>query len=290
MHIGSQIRSAKPFGAAVARVAELVRSLRTEDGIHLRSLDAGGGLGIEYSLEEHSDPNKAVKTYADAIKAGLGDLDVELLLEPGRFLIAQAGALITRVLYVKQNGAKTFVITDAGMNDLIRPTLYQAHHEIVPVRRREDLPAMTADIVGPVCETGDFFARDRIMAEVKPGDLLAVLDTGAYGMSLSSNYNSRGRAAELLITGKKVKQIRRREDHPRSNRARTIGCHSFQSKSPASRGALNSASVGLLADRVGRSERIRFRGARIRRGLGIHHRSGWLWILRRSEAKADQSP
>ena len=211
VHIGSQIRSAKPFGAAVARVAELVRSLRSEDGIHLRSLDAGGGLGIEYSLEANSNPEDAVRTYAAAIQAGLGDLDIELLLEPGRFLIAQAGALITRVLYVKQNGAKTFVITDAGMNDLIRPTLYQAHHEIVPVKRREEAPAMTADIVGPVCETGDFFARDRIMAEVKPGDLLAILDAGAYGMSLSSNYNSRGRAAELLISGKRVRQIRRRE-------------------------------------------------------------------------------
>ncbi len=211
VHIGSQIRSAKPFGAAVARVANLVRSLRVEDGIHLRSLDAGGGLGIEYSLEATSDPEDAVKTYAEAIREGLGDLDVELLLEPGRFLIAQAGALITRVLYVKQNGEKTFVITDAGMNDLIRPTLYQAHHEIVPVHRRDEVPAMTADIVGPVCETGDFFARDRIMAEVRPGDLLAILDAGAYGMSLSSNYNARGRAAELLIKGRKMKQIRRRE-------------------------------------------------------------------------------
>ena len=211
VHIGSQIRSAKPFGAAVARVADLVRSLRVEDGIHLRSLDAGGGLGVEYSLEANSDPEDAVGTYAEAIREGLGDLDVELLLEPGRFLIAQAGALITRVLYVKQNGEKTFVITDAGMNDLIRPTLYQAHHEIVPVHRRDEVPAMTADIVGPVCETGDFFARDRIMAEVRPGDLLAILDAGAYGMSLSSNYNSRGRAAELLIKGRKMKQIRRRE-------------------------------------------------------------------------------
>ena len=211
VHIGSQIRSAKPFGAAVARVAGLVRSLRVEDGIHLRSLDAGGGLGVEYSLEANSDPEDAVRTYAEAIREGLGDLDVELLLEPGRFLIAQAGALITRVLYVKQNGEKTFVITDAGMNDLIRPTLYQAHHEIVPVHRRDEVPAMTADIVGPVCETGDFFARDRIMAEVRPGDLLAILDAGAYGMSLSSNYNSRGRAAELLIKGRKIKQIRRRE-------------------------------------------------------------------------------
>ncbi len=211
VHIGSQIRSAKPFGAAVARVADLVRSLRVEDGIQLRSLDAGGGLGIEYSLDNNSHPEQAVKTYAAAIKAGLGGLDVELLLEPGRFLVAQAGALLTQVLYVKQNGAKTFVITDAGMNDLIRPTLYEAHHEIVPLRRREGTPAMTADIVGPVCETGDFFARDRIMAQVQPGDLIAILDTGAYGMSLSSNYNSRGRAAEVLVAGKRVKLIRRRE-------------------------------------------------------------------------------
>ncbi len=211
VHIGSQIRSAKPFGAAVARIADLVRSLQVEDGIPLRSVDAGGGLGIEYSLEAQVNPAEAVEKYAAAIKAGLGELEVELLLEPGRFLIAQAGALITRVLYVKQNGTKTFVITDAGMNDLIRPTLYQAHHEIVPLIRRKDVPAMTADIVGPVCETGDFFARDRIMAEVKPGDLLAILDAGAYGMSLSSNYNSRGRAAEVLIHGRKVKQVRQRE-------------------------------------------------------------------------------
>lgn len=210
VHIGSQIRTAAPFGAAVARVRELVRTLQGE-GIGIRSVDAGGGLGIDYSLDAANDPEKAVEEYATAIKAGLADLQVKLLLEPGRFLVAQAGALITRVLYVKQNGAKTFVITDAGMNDLIRPTLYQAHHEIVPVKRPAGDAMVKADIVGPVCETGDFFAHDRSIAAVAPGDLLAVLDTGAYGMSLSSNYNSRSRAAEVLVTGRRVRRIRRRE-------------------------------------------------------------------------------
>jgi diaminopimelate decarboxylase len=210
VHIGSQIRAAAPFGAAVKRVADLVRSLRGE-GIAIHSVDAGGGLGIDYSLDSTNDPAKAVEDYAAAIKSGLAGLDVELLLEPGRFLIAQAGALITRVLYVKRNGAKTFVITDAGMNDLIRPTLYQAHHEIVPVSRRPDGVKMTADIVGPVCETGDYFARDRTITAVEPGDLLAILDTGAYGMSISSNYNSRNRPAEVLVSGRNVRLIRRRE-------------------------------------------------------------------------------
>jgi diaminopimelate decarboxylase len=210
VHIGSQIRSAEPFGAAVARVVELVRMLRA-GGIAIRSIDAGGGLGIEYSLDPDFDPVATVRAYASAVKAALGGLDVELLIEPGRFVIAQAGALITRVLYVKQNGAKTFVVVDAGMNDLIRPALYQAHHEILPVEQRPDAAKKTVDIVGPVCETGDFFARDRELPEVAPGDLLAILDAGAYGMSLSSNYNTRPRPAEVLVTGKKVREIRRRE-------------------------------------------------------------------------------
>ena len=137
--------------------------------------------------------------------------EVRLLLEPGRFLIAQAGALLARVLVVKRNGSKTFVITDAGMNDLIRPALYQAYHEILPVIHDPKAQATVVDIVGPVCETGDFFARDREMPEVKEGDLVAILDTGAYGMSLSSNYNSRPRPAEVLVEGKRARLIRRRE-------------------------------------------------------------------------------
>ena len=209
VHIGSQIRSAEPFGAAVSRVVALVEALRAE-GIVLRSIDAGGGLGIDYALHSDFNAQAAVRAYGAALKQALGGLKLELLLEPGRFLIAQAGALITRVLYVKQNGSKTFVIVDAGMNDLIRPALYQAHHEIVPVRPREGALRLV-DIVGPVCETGDFFGRDRQLAEVQPGDLLAILDAGAYGMSLSSNYNSRPRPAEVLVSGRKAREIRRRE-------------------------------------------------------------------------------
>jgi diaminopimelate decarboxylase len=133
------------------------------------------------------------------------------LLEPGRFLVAQAGILLARVLNVKRNGTKTFVITDAGMNDLIRPALYQAYHQILPVVHDGQAKSAVVDVVGPVCESGDFFARDREMPEVKEGDLVAILDTGAYGMSLSSNYNSRTRPAEVLVEGKHARLIRRRE-------------------------------------------------------------------------------
>jgi diaminopimelate decarboxylase len=220
VHIGSQIRSADPFGAAMQRVAALVRDL-AQDGIAIQYVDAGGGLGIEYetaagqSSSRGFNPALAVKQYAAAIDRALGKLPVKLLLEPGRFIVAQAGALIARVLYVKKNGTKTFVITDAGMNDLIRPALYQAYHEIVPVERKaaakHGAGKQVVDIVGPVCETGDFFARDREVAQMKPGDLVAILDAGAYGMSLSSNYNSRPRPPEVLIQGKKSKLVRRRE-------------------------------------------------------------------------------
>ncbi len=211
VHIGSQIRSTEPFGSAVARVAALALELR-KDGLPIRFLDAGGGLGIEYHTAQPFNPEEKVRHYADALAKAIAGVDsITLLLEPGRFLIAQAGALLTRVLYVKKNGEKTFVITDAGMNDLIRPALYQAHHEIVPVTPRKGARKITADIVGPVCETGDFFARDRELPAVQPGDLLAVLDAGAYGMSLASNYNSRPRPAEVLVHGKRVRLIRRRE-------------------------------------------------------------------------------
>jgi diaminopimelate decarboxylase len=217
VHIGSQIRSAEPFGAAVGRAVELVRDLRRE-GIALKTVDAGGGVGIDYhealcgGAEPASfNPAAAIGAYAAALRTALRAEKVRLLLEPGRFLVAQAGALIARVLYVKQNGEKRFVITDAAMNDLIRPALYGAHHEIVPVRRDGLGSAIVADITGPVCETGDFFARDRRVPALSPGDLLAILDTGAYGMSLSSNYNSRPRAAEVLVDGHSARLIRRRE-------------------------------------------------------------------------------
>jgi diaminopimelate decarboxylase len=208
VHIGSQIRSAEPFGAAIERVSKLVRQLRRE-GIALKAVDAGGGLGIDYHGDAF-DAAAKVGEYATAVERALGDFDGRLLIEPGRFLVAQAGALVARVLYVKRNGKKTFVITDAAMNDLIRPALYQAYHEIVPVRLRAGKPRIV-DVVGPVCESGDFFARDRKLARVAPGDLVALLDSGAYGMAQSSNYNSRLRPAEILVEGVKARLIRRRE-------------------------------------------------------------------------------
>ena len=208
VHIGSQIRSAAPFGAAMERVAKLVRELGRE-GIQLRAVDAGGGLGIDYHGGAF-DAAAKVREYTAALEQALKGFDGRLLLEPGRFIVAQAGALVARVLQVKRNGEKTFVITDAAMNDLIRPALYQAHHEIVPVRRRAGRPR-TVDVVGPVCETGDFFARDRKLGPVEPGDLVALLDAGAYGMAQSSNYNTRPRAAEVLVEGAKARLIRRRE-------------------------------------------------------------------------------
>ncbi len=208
VHIGSQIREVAPFGAALDRVRDLIRQL-SSDGISLSYVDAGGGLGIEYQSADF-EPAAAVAAYAQQIISATEGLGLHLLLEPGRFLVAQAGALLTTVFNVKKNGDKTFVITDAGMNDLIRPALYQAHHEIFPVKQ-SSVATSPVDIVGPVCESGDFFARDRQLAAVKPGDLLAILDAGAYGMSLSSNYNTRPRPAEVLVRGTTHRLIRRRE-------------------------------------------------------------------------------
>jgi diaminopimelate decarboxylase len=212
VHIGSQITDVKPFGEAMARVADLVRELR-DDGHHVRYVDAGGGLGIDYERGDLSEfPNLAGK-YAKLVTNALRGLDVYLLLEPGRSIVGPAGALVTRVLYNKRNNGKRFVVVDAAMNDLIRPALYGAYHEIVPVlapEARSSKPE-ACDVVGPICETGDFFARDRKLPNVSDGDLLAILDAGAYGMSISSNYNTRGRAAEVLVDGKKTKLIRKRE-------------------------------------------------------------------------------
>ncbi len=208
VHIGSQIRSADPFGAALDRVYKLVRQL-AQQGIVLRSIDAGGGLGIDY----HSgvfDAQAKVAEYAAAIDRALDGFQGRLLLEPGRFIVGQAGALLARVLYVKRNGKKTFVVTDAAMNDLIRPALYQAYHEIVPVKPRTGRKQIV-DVVGPVCESGDFFARDRKLPPLEAGDLVALLDAGAYGMAQSSNYNTRLRPAEVLVEGARARLIRRRE-------------------------------------------------------------------------------
>ena len=209
IHIGSQITDVAPFSAALQRVASLVRQLRA-DGHKIDYVDAGGGLGINYKADKGETIASAVSDYAKAVVAPLQKLKLKLLIEPGRSIIGPAGILLTRVLYRKKNGGKQFVIVDAAMNDLIRPSLYQAEHQIVPVRAGAEKPEIV-DIVGPVCESGDFFARNRELPHVDEGDLLAILDAGAYGMALASNYNSRPRPAEVLVNGKSAKLIRRRE-------------------------------------------------------------------------------
>jgi len=209
VHIGSQITDFAPFSEAMKRVAELVRQLRS-DGHTIESVDAGGGMGIDYRASGEGDGDNAVSEYAQAVVGPLRGLGVKLLLEPGRSIVGAAGVLLTRVLYRKTNGEKKFLVVDAGMNDLIRPSLYQAEHQIVPVLVGES-SSETVDIVGPVCESGDFFARGREVPVVPEGELLAILDTGAYGMALASNYNTRRRPAEVLVEGKSAKVIRKRE-------------------------------------------------------------------------------
>ena len=210
VHIGSQIKDPAPFGEAMTRVADLVRKLR-EDGHRIDYVDAGGGLGIPYESSEEDDFEAQIADYAEAVSTPLRDLDVRLLLEPGRSIVGPAGVLLTAVLYRKANDGKRFLIVDAAMNDLIRPALYGAQHEMIPVSRDAEAGTQIVDVVGPVCETGDFFARDRDLPDIEQGDLLAILDAGAYGMVLASNYNTRPRAAEILVAGKSAAVIRRRE-------------------------------------------------------------------------------
>jgi diaminopimelate decarboxylase len=210
VHIGSQITDVAPFGEAMARVADLVRELRA-DGHAIDYIDAGGGLGIAYDKPGELPFSDYVATYAQSLIAPLRNLDVRLLLEPGRSIVGPAGILLTSVVYKKTNDSKRFVVVDAAMNDLIRPALYGAYHEIIPVTQVASVELETIDIVGPICETGDFFARDRALPGVNAGDLLAILDVGAYGMVLASNYNTRLRAAEVLVNGKSARVIRRRE-------------------------------------------------------------------------------
>ena len=208
VHIGSQITAVGSFRAALARVVDLIRQLR-QQGHDIRYIDAGGGLGISYRGPQLNF-EKNVEAYAKAVIGPLRGLNLHLLLEPGRAIVGPAGVLLTRVLYRKTNHRKRFLIVDAAMNDLLRPSLYGAYHEIVPVQRTAS-QTETTDIVGPICETGDFFARGRRLPRVGEGDLLAILDVGAYGSVLGSNYNTRGRAAEILVDGTKAKLIRKRE-------------------------------------------------------------------------------
>jgi len=210
VHIGSQITNLAPFTAAMERVADLVRGLRA-DGHTIRYVDAGGGLGIPYTQLGLPEFAEFSARYAAALTTPLRGLKLHLLLEPGRSVVGPAGVLLTRVLYHKSNNSKQFLVVDAAMNDLVRPALYDAYHEIVPVLRRPAGGHELFDVVGPICETGDFFARGREMPPVNDGDLLAILDAGAYGMVLASNYNTRPRPAEVLVDGGKARLIRRGE-------------------------------------------------------------------------------
>jgi len=233
MHIGSQITEAKPFASAIQKVTPLVRELKSKYDIKFFSI--GGGMGIIYRRALESGSGKwwrdhgpasagsafSVRDYAEAIVPPLRDLGIRILVEPGRFLTGNAGVLLTRVRYIKQTSSKKFAIVDAGMNDLIRPALYQSYHQIVPCRvsAAADADPSTStskslekiDIVGPVCESGDFFALDRDMPEVREGDLLAIMSAGAYGFVMASNYNSRPLPAEALVRGGEVALIRKRQ-------------------------------------------------------------------------------
>ncbi len=207
-HIGSQILEQEPFLEALEKLLELAERLRRA-GLEIRYLDLGGGLGVAYRAGEAApDPGAFVRRILQRLKG----LDYVVLLEPGRSIVAEAGVLLTRVLYSKRSGNKNFIIVDAAMNDLLRPALYGSHHEILPVRRLPGV-SMVADVVGPVCETGDFFARDRRLPAVHPGDLLAILTAGAYGSSLGSNYNSRRRPPEVLVEGRRLRLLRKREEY-----------------------------------------------------------------------------
>ncbi|MGC1446291.1 MAG: diaminopimelate decarboxylase [Xanthobacteraceae bacterium] len=197
MHIGSQIIELDPFGDAFALLADFVTTLRA-DGHTISHIDLGGGLGIPY--REDNEPPPDPDAYAAIVKRATQNLNCKLIFEPGRLIVGNAGILVTRVLYMKRGEGKTFVIIDAGMNDLIRPTLYEAHHDIRPVRQAPaGAPRITADVVGPVCESGDFLALDRSMVAPQPGDLLAVMTAGAYGATQSGTYNSRPLIPEVLV-------------------------------------------------------------------------------------------
>ncbi|HEY8834750.1 MAG TPA: diaminopimelate decarboxylase [Chthoniobacterales bacterium] len=221
MHIGSQITAAQPFAEAIGKVAPLVRELKERYAIEFFSV--GGGMGIIYRRALESGSGKwwhehdgeaaafSVADYAAAIIPALRELNLRVLLEPGRFLVGNAGVLLTRVRYLKQAAQKKFVIVDAGMNDLIRPALYQSYHEIVPVREPAGAKREPVDVVGPVCESGDFFAQDRELPEMNEGDLVALMSAGAYGFAMASNYNSRPLPAEVLVTGNRTALIRRRQ-------------------------------------------------------------------------------
>ena len=204
-HIGSQLTDVAPFVEAMTKLKELIVVLRSE-GFDIRYLDLGGGLGIRYNEENPPHP----KEYAKGLITQAGDLGCTLILEPGRVIVGNAGILVTEVLYTKRNADKNFIIVDAGMNDLIRPSLYGSHHTIRPVKMKQRTE-IVADVVGPICESGDFLAKDRTMPRMERGELLAVMSAGAYGYTMSSNYNARLRLPEIMVKDNRYYIIRKRE-------------------------------------------------------------------------------
>jgi diaminopimelate decarboxylase len=208
MHIGSQITDLGPLGDAFKALVDFVGVLRA-DGHTITHIDFGGGLGIPYHADREAPPDP--KAYAEVVKRATKGLDCTLLFEPGRLLVGNAGILVTRVLYMKPGEAKNFVVVDAAMNDLVRPTLYEAHHDILPVRQpAPDAPKFVADIVGPICESGDYMAKDRALPEPKEGDLLAIMTAGAYGAVQSGTYNTRALAPEVLVKDDRYAVVRPR--------------------------------------------------------------------------------
>jgi diaminopimelate decarboxylase len=207
MHVGSQISQFAPYETGLERLLHLRREIERETGVRLEYLDIGGGLAVSYDLERPVD----VAQFGDVVRAKVAGSGLKVILEPGRFLVGNSGVLLTRVLYRKRSGGKEFIITDAGMNDLLRPSHYNAFHRIDAVSPSGR--TTVADVVGPICESGDFLALDRQMDDAQPGDLLAVQSAGAYGFVMSSNYNSRPRAAEVLVDGNRFAVITRRESY-----------------------------------------------------------------------------
>ncbi len=207
-HIGSQITEVRPFVDAIQKTTSFVKELRAA-GIGIKYINIGGGLGIIYKDETPPLP----KELADSLRPLLKDCGCTIVMEPGRAIVGNAGILVTSALYHKESGTKKFLVVDAGMNDLIRPSLYEAYHDIRPVVERPGTPTATLDVVGPICESGDFLAKDRALPEVNQGELLAVMGAGAYGFSMSSNYNSRPRAAEVLVRGSDYFVVRERETY-----------------------------------------------------------------------------
>ena len=208
MHIGSQITELEPFDAAFGRLGELVQQLRA-DGHTIDHVDLGGGLGIPYQTDQSPPP--LPRDYGETVKKHVRDLGCKVYFEPGRLITGNAGIMVTQVVYRKEGEGKTFVIVDSAMNDLIRPTLYEAWHDVRPVKEPQfDTPISTVDVVGPICETGDFLARDRTMSQLDSGDLVAVMSAGAYGAVQSSTYNSRLLIPEVLVDGDRWHVIRER--------------------------------------------------------------------------------